>query len=442
MRFKGGTHPYEGKELSKDAPIRDIEPKGDLVFPLIQHIGAPASPTVKVGDEVLVGQIIGEASGTISASVISSVSGKVKKIEPRRVANGSFANSIVVENDHQYRTIEGFGQDRDYTKLSKEEIRSIVKNAGIVGLGGAGFPTEIKITPPADKKIEYVLLNGAECEPYLTSDYRLMLEHSNEVVEGLQILLQLFEGAKGIIGIEDNKPDAIAKMKEASSGKQIEVASLHTKYPQGGERALIKAITGREVHSALLPADVGCIVVNVATALAIYEAVAKSTPLVQKIVCISGEAIQNPSNFRVRIGMNATELIEEAGGFSKEVKKLICGGPMMGMALFTTDVPVVKAFSSLLAFSYDEVEIWKETPCIKCGRCVEVCPSKLVPVFMMKYALKNDADGFEKVHGMECIECGCCTFVCPAKRPLTQGFKHAKNLVNAKRRANKEKEKK
>ena len=410
-------------------------PKGDLVYPMSQHIGAPAIPLVKKGDKVLAGQKIGEASGFISANVICSVSGTVKAVEPRRVANGAMVNSIVVENDGEYTAVEGLGADRDPAKLSKQEIRDIVKEAGIVGLGGAGFPTHVKLAPKDESKIEYILVNGAECEPYLTSDYRLMMEEPEKLVGGLKVILQLFDNAKGVIGIENNKPEAIKKLQELVKDEaRIEVCPLQTKYPQGGERSLIYAVTGRKVNSSMLPADAGCIVDNVDTVISVYNAVCKTTPLMRRVVTVTGDAITNPQNFQVKIGTNMQELIEAAGGFKTEPEKLIAGGPMMGMALFGTDIPITKTNSALLCMSKDEVAANAETPCIRCGKCVSVCPSHIVPVKMMKAALKGDCEAFEKVGGMECMECGSCTFICPAKRPLTQAFKEMRKTVAANRR--------
>lgn len=433
--FKGGVHPYEGKELSEHKPVQILMPKGDLVYPMSQHIGAPAIPLVKKGDKVLAGQKIGEASGFISANVICSVSGTVKAVEPRRVANGAMVNSIVVENDGEYTAVEGLGADRDPAKLSKQEIRDIVKEAGIVGLGGAGFPTHVKLAPKDESKIEYILVNGAECEPYLTSDYRLMMEEPEKLVGGLKVILQLFDNAKGVIGIENNKPEAIKKLQElVKDESRIEVCPLQTKYPQGGERSLIYAVTGRMVNSSMLPADAGCIVDNVDTVISVYNAVCKTTPLMRRVVTVTGDAIANPQNFQVKIGTNMQELIEAAGGFKTEPEKLIAGGPMMGMALFGTDIPVTKTNSALLCMSKDEVAANAETPCIRCGKCVSVCPSHIVPVKMMKAALKGDCEAFEKVGGMECMECGSCTYICPAKRPLTQAFKEMRKTVAANRR--------
>ena len=433
--FKGGIHPYEGKELSENKPIQVLLPKGELVFPMSQHIGAPAKPLVAKGDRVLAGQKIGEAGGFISANVICSVSGTVKAIEPRRMVNGAMVPSIIVENDGEYETVEGVGEDRDPSTLSKDEIRSIVKEAGIVGLGGAGFPTHVKLTPKDENAIDYVIVNGAECEPYLTSDYRMLIEEPEKIVGGLKVILQLFDNAKGVIAIENNKPEAIKKLTEMVKDEpKITVCPLLTKYPQGGERSIIYAVTGRKVNSSMLPADAGCIVDNVDTVAAIYMAVCKSTPLMRKIITITGDAVAQPQNFSVKLGTNYQELIEAAGGFKIEPEKIISGGPMMGQALFTVDVPVCKTSSALTCFTKDQVAAFEPTACIRCGRCVSVCPSHIVPVMMMKAAMNRDCETFEKINGMECMECGSCTYICPARRPLTQAFKEMRKTVAANRR--------
>ena len=434
--FRGGVHPFEGKELSMDRAVTVLKPtSGEMVYPLSQHIGAPAKAIVKVGDEVLVGQKIAEAGGFISAVVVSSVSGKVKKIEPRVTAGGAKSISIVIENDGLYTAVEGLGEDRDATKLSKQEIRDIVREAGIVGLGGAGFPTNVKLTPKDESKIDYVIVNGAECEPYLTCDYRMMIEEPERLVGGLKVMLQLFENAKAVIGIENNKPKAIETLRALVKDEpKITVEPLRTKYPQGGERSLIYAVTGREINSSMLPADAGCVVDNVNTVMAIYDAVCKQTPILERVITVTGDAVKEPQNFKVRTGMNYNDIIEAAGGFVGEPKKILSGGPMMGQAMYTTDVPVTKNSSSLTCFLEGEVEKNPESPCIRCGRCGEVCPEFLVPVLMMQTCMAGNSEGYEKLYGMECIECGSCSYICPARRPLTQAFKQMKRRIGEERR--------
>ncbi len=433
--FQGGTHPFDGKLLSKDKPIKKYFPKGDMVYPLSQHIGVPAKPLVKKGDPVLAGQKIAEAGGFVSAHIFSSVSGTVKAVEPRMTASGVKVNSIVIENDGLYTQAEGVGVPRDYTRMSNQEIIAAVQEAGIVGMGGAGFPNHVKLSPKNPEEITHVIVNGAECEPYLTSDYRRMLEEPEKIIGGLKIVLQLFPGAVGVIGIEDNKPEAIAKMTEMTASEaNITVCPLKTKYPQGAERNLIYAITGKALNSTMLPAAVGCIVDNVDTYHAIYEAVCESTPLMSRIVTITGDAVADPVNFEVLLGTDFSELVEAAGGFVSEPEKVIAGGPMMGMAISTLQVPVVKTSSALLCVQKDAVAASEETACIHCGRCVDVCPEKLIPTLLKKHAEKLDVAGFEKAYGMECCECGSCTYICPARRQLTQSFKVMRRMVAEKRR--------
>ena len=436
LTFVGGIHPYDGKELSKDKPIKEMIPKGELVYPVSQHIGAPASPIVAKGDRVLVGQKIAEGAGFVSAPVFSSVSGTVKAIEPRRVVTGDTVMSIVVENDGLYEDV-GFYPVAPVDKLTKEEILDAVKEAGIVGMGGAGFPTHVKLSPKEPENIEYVIANCAECEPYLTSDYRRMLEEPEKVIEGLKIILKLFDKAQGILAIEDNKPDCVKLFKQLTKDEtRISVKALKTKYPQGGERALIYATTGRKINSSMLPADVHCVVNNVDTIVAVYHAVALGKPLLERIVTVTGDAIENPRNFKVRLGMSYSELVEEAGGFKGTPEKIICGGPMMGFSMFDLNVPITKTSTALLALSKDEVSAMEPGPCINCGRCVEVCPGRVIPSKLADCAEHFDEEGFLANDGMECCECGCCSYICPAKRPLTQEIKSMRKIQLAKKKKN------
>jgi electron transport complex protein RnfC len=409
-------------------------PKGDLVFPLSQHIGAPAKPIVAKGDKVRVGQKIGEAAGFVSSNVISSVSGTVKDIEKRLTVQGNKVESIVIENDNEYTAVEGFGLDRDYRSMTKDEIRNYVKEAGIVGLGGAGFPTHVKLTPKDDSKIDYVIVNGAECEPYLTSDYRMILEEPEKIVGGLKIILKLFEKAKGIIAIEDNKPEGIKKLTELTAKEaNIEVRVLKTKYPQGGERQLVYSVTGRKLNSKKLPSDVGCVVDNIDTVISIYMAVAKSTPLIRRIITVSGDAVKNPQNYNVAIGIDYWELLEAAGGFSDRPEKIVSGGPMMGNAMYTCNVPVTKISSAMLGFLKDKAAV-EESPCIRCGKCVSACPLQLMPFELAALSMRSDEESFVKQDGMECCGCGCCSYVCPAKRSLTQSIMQTRAAILAKKK--------
>lgn len=434
MTFAGGIHPYDGKELSKDKPIQDVLPGGELVYPLSQHIGAPAKAIVTKGDRVLAGQKIAEGNGFVSAPIYASVSGTVKTLEPRRVVTGDMVMSIVVENDGLYEDV-GFYPVAPFEKLSREDIIDIVKEAGIVGMGGAGFPTHVKLSPKAPEKIDYVIANCAECEPYLTSDYRRMLEEPEKLIGGLKIILKLFPKAQGVLAVEDNKPDCISLLKQLTKDEtRISVKALKTKYPQGGERTLIYAVTGRRINSTMLPADVGCIVNNVDTIVAVYRAVIEGRPLMERIVTVTGDAVANPRNFRVKIGTSYQELLEAAGGFRTRPEKIICGGPMMGFGMFDLNVPTTKTSTALLGFTEDEVSAMEPGPCINCGRCVEVCPGRVIPSRLADYAQHFDEEAFLKNYGMECCECGCCSFICPAKRPLTQEIKSMRKILLAKKK--------
>lgn len=435
LTFRGGIHPYEGKELSKDHPIEKYLPKGDLVYPLSQHIGAPSVPCVKKGDTVLAGQKIADAGGFVSVPLHASVSGTVKGIEKRLNATGSMVDCIIIENDQQYQEIEF--QEACLEDLTKEEILNRIKEGGVVGMGGAGFPTHVKLAPKDPSKIEYILVNGAECEPYITSDYRRMIEEPEKVVKGLQVILTLFDSAKGYICIEDNKPDCIAKMKELVKDiDRIEVKEMMTKYPQGGERTLIYAATGREINSTMLPADVGCVVDNVETVISVYKAVILGRPVNSRVVTVTGDGIKEPKNLLVLAGTDMSELVDAAGGLKAKIAKAISGGPMMGFALYDLHVPCTKTTSAFLFLEHDAVSEAQEiqTACINCGRCVSVCPGHVLPARLAKLAERGDMAGFEALDGMECCECGCCSYICPAKRPLTQSIKSMRKMVLASRR--------
>lgn len=438
--FRGGIHPEGHKELSKNLPVETYLPKGDLVFPINQHIGKPARPIVAKGDAVLAGQIIAEADGFVSANIISSCSGTVKSVEERRIASGARATCIVIENDGQYTLAPGIGKTPHNGTLSNKDILDTIKAAGIVGLGGAGFPTQVKLTSKNPDAIDYVIANGSECEPYITCDDRLMQNENRGILEGLRLVLQLFPNAQGIIAIEDNKPEAIRAMEAVCAGeKQISVQPVMAKYPEGGERNLISVISGRDLRFGQLPADVGCVVCNVATLYAIYRAVHFSEPLMERYFTVSGTAIASPRTLSVRIGTPVSELIEAAGGIKPgcTVKKVLSGGPMMGIALSSLDVPVCKNNNALTVLAEDEVEKAQSqlTACIRCGRCTRACPIHLTPQMMADAAERGDYEQFEKrLYGLDCFACGSCTYVCPAKRPLMQLFKQTKAAILAAKR--------
>lgn len=433
LTFRGGIHPDDGKAMSKDKPITAIQAGPLLYYSMSQHIGAPAKPVVAKGDHVIRGQKIAEAGGFVSAPVHATVSGTVKGIEKMRMPGGNLADCIVVENDGQMEEVKY--QEASLDSLSKEEILQRITEAGIVGMGGAGFPTHVKLAPKNPEAIDYILVNGAECEPYLTSDYRRMLEEPEKLVAGLQVILKIFPKAKGCICIEDNKPDCIRNMEECTRGDaRIEVKTLKTKYPQGAERMLIYAVTGRKINSSMLPADAGCIVDNVDTVTAISQAVLKGRPLMERIMTVTGDAVKEPRNFLVPIGMLHQEVADAAGGFRCEPEKIISGGPMMGKALFTMNVPVIKTSSAILALTEDEVAKHQPTACINCGRCAKVCPGQILPVRLSEFADHGDEEKFLAYHGMECCECGCCSFVCPAKRQLTQSISSMRKIMLAKRK--------
>lgn len=429
LTFRGGIHPYEGKELTKDKPVQDILPSKEMVYPLSQHIGAPAIPIVAISDIIQCGQKIAEASGFVSVPIYATVSGKVTKIEKRLLPNGSESESIIVENDEEYTEV-AYDQPIDFMKMTREEIVERIKDAGIVGMGGAGFPTHVKLSPKDPAKIEYVIANCSECEPYLTSDYRRMLESPEKIIGGMKVILSLFQNAKGILAIEDNKMDCVISLEKLlKSEKNIEVKVLKTKYPQGSERQLIYASTGRAIHSGMLPADAGCIVNNVDTICAIQNAIENGKPLTKRIVTVTGDAVKNPGNYQVSLGTDYKTIIDAAGGFIINPEKVVSGGPMMGISLFDLHVPTIKTSSAILCMSKDEVSKWEPSACINCGMCMDVCPGRVVPTRLAKFADVGNREEFEKWNGMECCECGCCSFICPAKRRLTQSIKTMRRQI-------------
>ncbi|MBQ9065548.1 MAG: electron transport complex subunit RsxC [Blautia sp.] len=444
--FRGGVHPAGHKELSKDIPFEIYLPHGEMIYPLGQHIGRPASPVVKKGDHVNAGQLIAEASAFVSANIVSGCSGIVKAVERRRTIAGTMTDCIVIDNDGLYENAPGVGEKADYRTLTKEQIIEKVKAAGIIGMGGAGFPTHVKLMPKNPDGIHHVIVNGAECEPYITCDDQLMRAHASDIITGLDIILSLFPNAVGTIVIEDNKKEAIAAMKNACSGRaDISVMSVPVKYPQGGERSCISVVTGAHYGITQLPADVGCIVDNVGTVFAVYKAVCESTPLMERGITITGEAVASPKNYMTRIGVSCRELLEHAGGLKNEgaAVKVLAGGPMMGISFDSLDVPMQKNNNAFTFLAADDVQLseQKQTACIRCGRCVKVCPQGLTPQLMAAAFEKKDYERYDKkLHGLECISCGSCTFVCPAKRPLTQQFKVAKAEIMAIKRAEQAKE--
>ncbi len=432
LSFKKGIHPKDQKDKTCHKAIEVLQPNEIMVYPMQQHIGAPCQPTVKKGERVLVGQLIGETTGFVAAPVHSSVSGNVLAVEERMMHTGVKVLSVVVENDKQYEEVPELAITamRDYETLTAEEIVAIAKEAGLVGMGGATFPTHIKLNPPKEKPITHIIVNGAECEPYLTSDHRVMLEEGERIIEGLKILLHMFKDAQAHIGVENNKPDAIAHLTNlAEKQTKIHVETLQTKYPQGSEKHLIYAVTGKEVPAGKLPADIGCIVLNVDSIVALWRAVTKKRPIMRRIVTVAGSGVKNPVNVKVRLGMSYREVLTYAGWDEEKTVKVISGGPMMGMAVASVDVPVVKGTSAILCFTAEEVSEIEPYNCLRCGKCVQACPVGLEPSTLSRAALAKDEKTFLANFGMDCIECGSCSYTCPSKRHLVQSIRTMKNKI-------------
>lgn len=427
----GGVHPPENK-FASSAAIETVPVPKRVLIPVAQHLGAPASVLVKRGDEVKTGQLIAKSSGFISANIHSSVSGKVFKIEPVLDQSG-YKRTAVIINTEEDQWEEGIDTSADIIRdvaLTKEEIIQRINDMGIVGLGGATFPTHVKMIVPDGKKAEYLIINGVECEPYLTSDHRLMLEKGEEILIGTTILMKALGVEKALFGIENNKPDAIGHIsKLAKDFKGISVHALRVKYPQGGEKQLIKALTGREVPSGKLPIETGCVVDNVGTAYAVYEAVQKKKPLIERVVTVTGKAAIKPSNFMVRIGTPISALVEKAGGVPEDLGKVVGGGPMMGKALMSMEAPVVKGSSGILLIPETESHRVAIRNCIRCGRCVTVCPIGLEPYLLAQLASHELWESAEDEMIMDCIECGSCHYTCPSGRPLLDYVRLGKNKV-------------
>lgn len=434
--FWGGTHPPQKKDLTADSPIEFYEPGGELIYPMAQSLGAPCAPVVKKGDKVLAGQKLGDTDAFVTAPVLSSVSGIVKEIGLRLTTAGVMENCVVVENDGRYETDPNWKPLEAFENADPKEYLKRIREAGIVGFGGATFPTAVKLSPPPEKTIKWFILNGVECEPYLNCDNRLMLEQPEQVAGGLRLMMRLFPEARGVIAVENNKPEAIEVMGRAARniGERCSVVPLEVKYPQGAEKMTIEAVTGQEYPVTSLPADVGCILLNVRTAHQIWQAVAEGRPATTRVITVTGEAVASPKNLETPLGTSFRELIEYCGGFKEQPVKVISGGPMMGVAVRSIDVPVVKSTSGILCLTAESACLPRETACIRCGRCADDCPVGLRPYLLNSLALQNDYAGFEEAQGMNCIECGCCSYVCPANRFLTPSFRDGKNSVNALRR--------
>ena len=424
--FYGGVHPEENKHYTEEMPLQKFPEPDTVIIPLAMHIGAPATPVVQAGDKVEVGQLIGEQAGFISAPVHSSVSGTVLAVEPHTHPNrGPGVLSVVIQNDGKNTLHASVVPNKDLEELTPDEIVEIVKEKGIVGMGGATFPTYVKLKP--GKPIDAVLINGSECEPYLTADHRIMVEYAGDIVYGLRAMMKAVSAPEGVILIEDNKPDAIAVMETlVAPYENIRVCPAKTQYPEGAEKMLIKKVMGRQVPSGKLPADVGCVVSNTSTAKAVADAIRKGMPLVERAVTVTGEFIRNPGNFMVKIGTDVQSLIDYCGGITGEDVTLKMGGPMMGAPISDTHVPIIKGSNGIIAIATDHTE---PQECIKCGRCADVCPMELKPLKFYKYAALGDAEKLLEENIMDCFSCKCCEYICSSKIPLVSTIAYGKSLV-------------
>ncbi len=427
--FRGGTHPAANKHLTEKCPIEDLPHPQKVIIPLQQHIGTPAVPIVNKGDTVEVGQMIGKMDAFISASVHASISGIISAIEPRPHPLGKNFLSIVIENDGKDTWTDTIFPEKNFMDLSPEEMIRRIQESGIVGMGGTAFPSHVKLSPPPEKPIDIVILNGSECEPYITSDHRLMLEKPDQILSGLKIIMKILNAKQAFIGIEKNKRNAIQLMKKKTAlGKNISVVPLQVKYPQGEEKQLIKSILHRETPYKGFPMDIGCSVHNVGTTFAIFEAVSSQKPLIERTATVTGSGIKEPKNLRVRIGTPFQYVIDYCGGYIGSVIKLIHGGPMVGISQVTAEVPLIKGTTGILVLDKKTANLKPESPCIACARCVDVCPMKLLPNKLANFVEYNKIDDAYRLGLLNCMECGCCTYICPAKRNLLQYIDLGKEL--------------
>ena len=432
--FKGGIHPEYFKALTSEAALRKIEPPQYLFVPMQQHLGAPAKILVKQGDEVKRNQRIGEPNGHVSSAVHAPLSGKVSALTTVPTANGRLCPAVIIELNGNEES-ENYEPFKEWQSATEKAMLTRIAEAGIVGMGGAGFPTQVKLSPPAGKTIDTLIINGAECEPYLTADHRMMVEHAEEIHIGIEILRNVLGARTVRLAIEDNKPDAIQAMEKALQKMtgDVAVSVLKTSYPQGAEKQQIFSVTGREVPRGGLPMDVGCVVENVSTAFAVYDAIINGQPLTHRAVTVTGDAIENPSNLWVPTGTHYHHLIAACGGTIGHATKIIAGGPMMGFAVTGLDIPTTKTSSGILCLSNQRVTQYASQACISCGRCVEACPMRLIPSELSQFIEAEDIESAERIALLDCVECGSCAYVCPAHRPLVQHFRRGKGVVLVKR---------
>lgn len=432
--FIGGVHPGDYKELTADKPIRIVEPPEQVVIPLSQHIGAPCAPLVKKGDRVLVGQLIGDAEAKLTAPVHSSVSGTVSGVITIETPGGRQAQAVSIANDAAYELSPDLAVDSDPLELEPAELIRRIRNAGIVGMGGAAFPTYFKLSVPSDKHVDTLVVNGVECEPYLTADHRLMLESGDAIIQGITVTMRALQVHRAYVGIEENKPDAIEALSRLLSGTDgIEIVPLKVKYPQGAEKQLVKAVLNREVPSGGLPLDVGTVVVNIGTVAAIADALYRGIPLVRRVVTVTGPIVREPGNVLARVGTPVSHLVESCGGLTDGLGKLVVGGPMMGIAHYTLDIPVTKGMSGVLLFSRSQAKLLEPTACVRCGKCVQACPMGLMPGVLAEMIETGTYELAERNHILDCIECGCCAYICPANRRIVQSIRQGKNEIMRRR---------